>query len=69
MKCSRCKKPRATNRWTLQACADNRKKRALYLCNKHDMELNATVLRFFRLDEVEKKLNAYSEKFTVEASQ
>lgn len=61
MKCAHCRAPKAAHRWTLQACADNRRKRAKYLCDPCDVEMNRTVLNFFNDPAAAEKLARYVE--------
>lgn len=69
MRCRRCKKPRAPNRWTVKACADGRQGRVFYLCNRHDAELNAHVLDFFAVPGGKKKMAAYAQKLGLEPAE
>lgn len=59
MKCARCGAAKASYRWELKACADGRKKRSRYLCQEHDIELNAMVMTFLSISGAEEKLDAY----------
>lgn len=64
MKCARCEAARSGNRWTVQVCADKRRKRVRYLCDRHDAELNLMVLQFFRDPHAEPKVKDYAPEFT-----
>lgn len=61
MKCSHCQVPKAKQSWTLQICADKRKKRVKYLCDKCDTKLNALVLKFFHDPQAKQKMKEYNE--------
>lgn len=47
MKCAHCGASKATERWTVQVCADKRVVRRKWLCVACDVALNALVLAFF----------------------
>lgn len=59
MKCAHCQTPKAQNKWTLTACADNRK-RVMRLCDPCDIELNRIVLLFLNVPGAAKKIKAYA---------
>jgi len=60
MKCRTCGEPKAPHRWTISACADNGKKRVLYLCDRHDFEMNAHMLAFFHIPGAYEKARRYA---------
>ena len=62
MKCAHCATPKAPHRWTLQACADGRRKRSRYLCGPCDAELNLMVLRFLGDPRAAEKVASYKER-------
>lgn len=59
MKCRACHARKSPHRWTIQVCADGRKKRVFYLCDEHDIELNAHVLSFFHVPGAYQKTRMY----------
>lgn len=62
MKCAHCHETEAPYSWTLQACADGRKKRTKYLCEPCDIRLNKLVLNYFKDVKVSEKVLAYARK-------
>jgi hypothetical protein len=61
MKCAHCRCAKAANRWNVQACADDRKKRSKYLCDPCDVTLNRLVLEYFGDPQAGEKLRKYKE--------
>ena len=62
MKCAHCHEVEAPHSWTLQACADGRKKRTKYLCEPCDIRLNKLVLNYFKDVKASEKVLAYARK-------
>ena len=62
IKCAHCGEGYAERKWTLQACADGRKKRTKYLCDPCDIRLNKLVLNFFKDVKASEKSLAYARK-------
>lgn len=62
MNCAHCNKPDAPNKWTVEVCADTAAKRVRYLCDPCDLELNAQVLRFFRVKNTDEMVRRYSKE-------
>lgn len=67
-RCAHCGAPRATYGWTLQACADGRRKRRKRLCGSCDERLNALVLEFFNDPAAAAKLEAYRARMRAEST-
>ena len=67
-RCAHCGAQRATYGWTLQACADDRRKRRARLCGPCDERLNALVLEFFNVPAAAAKLEAYAERMRAEST-
>lgn len=62
MKCAHCNASNAPNKWTVSACADTKRNRSKYLCDKHDIKLNRYVLNFFGDTKAECKIREYARK-------
>lgn len=62
MKCAKCGEGKAPHNWQVSICADDRRKRSRYLCNKCDVGLNEMVLAYFNYPYAEEKIKVYKEK-------
>jgi hypothetical protein len=60
MKCAHCgTKPETVYVWTLQACAEKRRKRKPGLCLPCDIALNRLILEFIRAPNIDQKMADY----------
>jgi hypothetical protein len=58
--CAHCGSADAGCRWFTRACADGSKNKYRWLCNECDYKLNDVVLRFFKIENAEEKMQLYS---------
>ena len=61
-RCKHCRSRLGALKWTVQACADGRRRRAVLLCAPCDIELNRLVMRYLRIRGAEAAARRYAAK-------
>lgn len=59
--CSHCGERKSDHQWTLSACAAGNAKWKFALCHECDVELNATMLRFFNAPGADEMIERYKD--------